>query len=60
MTANDIAGYCFESTLWRILCDITTDKAFQQSSSLYPLIEPKNIIINNDSFSISNVAANLS
>lgn len=56
MTANDIAGYCFESTLWRILCDITTDKAFQQSSSLYPLIEPKNIIINNDSFSISSHA----
>lgn len=54
MTVDNIAGYCFESTLWRILCDITSNREFNITPTHYPLIRSNNLLICNESFEIAS------
>lgn len=49
MTAAALAGYCLESTLWRVMLDVCTSMA----DRAYVWIDPHHVIIDNDAFCIS-------
>lgn len=54
MTADAIAGYCLESTIWRALCDVTSHELFNRGNDQLPLLNATDLIISNDFFQIND------
>ena len=52
MTVRSVAGYCFESALWKILLDISKDSGNRDDKD-WQIVTPDNVIIEGEDFLIS-------